>query len=284
MRKNPMSKIVPNGLPHSFCETPIFGDVTAIITAMTDGEQPFLAQTMAAVLADREIAQVIVCIEERNTWIDSCLGAMIADRRLEILRLPIALPGAIRNQGVHHARHPWVAYCDGDDVWCPDKTRRQREYAVATGADLVGVDHYLTSENGQIRGFGQSRHLPMTSAWLVRTASMQSHPFNESLAQGEDGEWWVRTRLTVTKVRCAEMQLCYRVRRHSLSSNTVSKRRKAQFVALASIPVMGPVIGGLALLVTSLAWRRSRQPHYDWLDTWNLEDGPRTLTISTAQF
>jgi hypothetical protein len=76
----------------------------------------------------------------------------------------------------------------------------------------------------------------------------------------------------MTKARCAEMQRRYRVRRQSLSSNTASKQRKAQFVALASLPVAGWVMGPVALVLTGLAWRRSRQDHYDWLDTWSRDD------------
>jgi hypothetical protein len=42
-------------------------DVTAVITAMTDSEQPFLYQTVNAVIADSCIGQIILCVEERNT-------------------------------------------------------------------------------------------------------------------------------------------------------------------------------------------------------------------------
>lgn len=41
-------------------------DVAAIITAMTDGEEPFLFETLEATLTDPSIGQVALCIEEKN--------------------------------------------------------------------------------------------------------------------------------------------------------------------------------------------------------------------------
>jgi hypothetical protein len=277
-----MLDIVRPDLPGSDSPTGsgIFNDVTAIITAMTDGERPFLAQTVQAVLADREIMQVIVCVSDQNNWVATTLGNLLEDTRLEILPLPLALPGAIRNQAVRHARMPWIAFCDGDDVWCLDKTRMQREYAAATGCDLVGADHYLTNEQGAIRGLGQARYLPMTSSWLVRTELMQRYLFNESLSQGEDGEWWVRTHQTVTKARCAKMLLRYRVRRQSLSSSTPSKQRKAQFVALAGMPVIGPI----AFLATGVSWWLSRQNQYEWLEAWTTLASPEVSMNRAEHF
>jgi hypothetical protein len=239
-------------------------DVAAVITAMTDGEKPFLSETVQSALSDPGIGQVILCVEAGNTWVETTLGPLRADSRLEILRLPLALPGAVRNQAIRHVRMPWVAYCDGDDVWCKGKTRTQRQYADSMGCDLVGADHFLADEQGRIRLFGRAQYLPMTSSWMVRTELMRQYPFNESLAQGEDGEWWVRTRMTVIKGRCPKMLLRYRVRAHSLSSNTQSKKRKAQLVALSSIPVVGTLVS----LSTACLWLSSRQTKYEWLIGW----------------
>jgi hypothetical protein len=252
-------------------------DVAAVITAMTDGEQPFLSETMKAALWDPGIGQVILCVEAENTWVETTLGPLMADPRLEILRLPLALPGAVRNQAIQYVRMPWVAYCDGDDVWCKGKTRTQRQYVDSMGCDLVGADHYLTDEQGRIRVFGRAQYLPMTSSWMVRTELMRQHPFNESLAQGEDGEWWVRTRMTVTKVRCPKMLLRYRVRALSLSSNTQSKRRKAQLVALSSIPILGSLVS----LGTIGLWLSSRQKKYEWLIGWTEQYSAYQSTYQT---
>ena len=54
---------------------------------MTDREESFLRDTMAAALSDPGISQVI-CVEENNVWIDKTLDTLMNDSRLEIVRLP----------------------------------------------------------------------------------------------------------------------------------------------------------------------------------------------------
>lgn len=242
-------------------------DVTAVITAMTDGERPFLHETVKTVLLDPGIGQVILCVEENNTWIDETLAHAGMDSRLEIIRLPLAHPPIVRNQALKQVRLPWIAFCDGDDVWCKGKTLKQRAYADATGSDFVGADHYLTDEAGKIRAVALARNIPMPSSWLVRTEIMRQHPFDESVQIGSDGEWWIRTNKatkTFKKTRYSELLLHYRVRSGSISSSTPSKQRKAKILAAASLPVVGQ---GL-FLATWLAWLLTRRSNYVWLSAW----------------
>lgn len=241
-------------------------DVAAIIVAMTDGERRFVCTTVAAVLADAGIGQAILCVEERNSWVDVELGRLIADPRLEIIRIPMGPPAVARNRALSLVRLPWVAYCDGDDVWCSGKTQIQRRYANEYGCEFVGGDHYLTDEEGKIRAFALARYISMPSSWMASTEVMTQHPFDESLRPGEeDGEWWVRTRDVVPKVRCPQMLIKYRVRSGSVSSSTPSKQRKARLVAFASHPMLEPII----LFFTWLTWFITRQENYVWLKEWN---------------
>ncbi|AFY71624.1 glycosyl transferase family 2 [Thalassoporum mexicanum PCC 7367] len=239
-------------------------DVTAIITAMTDGEKPFLRDATAAVLADPCIGQVIICVAEQNNWLDSSLGDLAHDPRLEILKMPLMPPGMVRNRAIDQVKHAWIAFCDGDDIWCEGKTAIQLDYAIETGSDLVGADHYLTDEHGKILAFALGRFISMPSSWLVRTEVMQEHRFNGSLKTGSDGEWWCRTDGAIRKSRCPQMLLKYRVRLGSVSSVTPSKRRKAQIVYWASMPVFN-----LAVLSISWGlWQLTRQKKYLWHKSW----------------
>lgn len=242
-------------------------DVTAIITAMTDGERPFLYETVKAVLADSGIGQAVLCIEEGNEWIDETLSSLVEDSRLEIVRIPMASLAVVRNKSLEHVRLPWIAYCDGDDVWCKGKTEAQRAYADRLKADFVGADHFLTDEAGRIRACAMARNIPMPSSWLVRTEFMRRHTFDESVLVGEDGDWWVRTAGLVTKVRCPQLLLRYRVRSDSLSSKTPSKKQKARIVSVASIPLLGVGV----MLASKCMWLSTRRSFYVWLDQWGRE-------------
>jgi hypothetical protein len=99
-------------------QSEITPEVAAIVTAMTDAEQPFVRDTIVSVLADEGIGQLVLMVDEKNTWIDAILISFISDPRLKIVRIPLMPSGAVRNKALQSVRMPWVAYCDGDDVWC----------------------------------------------------------------------------------------------------------------------------------------------------------------------
>lgn len=222
---------------------------------------------MVAVLSDPGIGQIILCIEEKNIWADKTLNALMTDLRLEIVRLPLMPLGAVRNRALEYVRLPWVAYCDGDDVWCQGKTLTQLSCANVTEYDFIGADHFLTDEAGKIRAFAVARYLPMPSSWMVRAEVMQKHPFDESpfsLRQDESGEWWMRTEGVVRKVRCPKALLRYRIRSGSLSAQTSSMQRKTQIVSLANIPGLGAII----LFCTWCLWLVTRQKTYTWHADW----------------
>ena len=244
--------------------------VAAIITAMTDGEQPFLFETVEAVLADLSIGQVILCIEEKNAWVNTALGTLTEDSRLEIVRMPIAVPAVVRNRALDSVKMTWVAYCDGDDVWCAGKTLAQLAYADATKSDFVGADHYLMNEKSEVCAFAFARHIPMPSSWLVRTEIMKRYPLDESQFISDDGDWWIRTGDKVSKARCSQMLLKYRVRSGSLSSSTPSKQRKTKIVNLASLPILREII----LFLTWCIWLTTRREKYVWLKDWGQQPHP----------
>lgn len=241
-------------------------DVAAIITAMTDGEQPFLAKTVKAALSDPGIGQVVLCVEEKNSWLDAAIGSCRQDPRLKVVRLPIMPQGAVRNKALDYVQKPWVAYCDGDDVWCKGKTLIQRDFADKTRSDFVGVDHYLIDEEGNVRAFALARSIPMPSAWMVRAEIMRKYPFDESFeCRGiEDGEWWIRTANVIRKARCPKVLLRYRVRSGSSSSFTPSKKRKAKIVAFSKIPIVGLSV----LFFTYLLRLFTCKTRYIWLPSW----------------
>lgn len=239
-------------------------DVTAIITAMTEDEKPFLRETIESVLSDPGIGQAIICIDEKNTWLDSILGD-VKDDRLCIVKMPMAPIGVVRNKAVAYVKFPWIAFCDGDDVWCKGKTLIQRKYADATGADLVGAGHYLMNEVGKICAYGFSVNIPMPSTWLVKTEVMRNYKFNEKVFQGSDGEWWISTGHKIRKEKCPHTLTKYRVRTQSVSSASHSKKRKLKLVTLASIPVFGLGI----YFLTYCYWILTRHKKYKWKADWS---------------
>jgi hypothetical protein len=253
-------------------------DVAAIITAMTDAEEQFLYETLKAAIRDEEIGQIILCVDQKNTWVDAILDRLGVDTRLKLIRLPLMPLGAVRNRALEHVTLSWVAYCDGDDVWCMGKTAIQRRFANTTHCDFVGADHYLTDEKGRICAAAPARYIPMPSSWMVKTEVMRQHPFHElpfSLHQEESGEWWLRTSNAVSKARCPRLLLRYRIRANSLSARTPSMQRKAQIVGLATIPGLRIMI----LLLTGGFRLFSLSNKYVWQKDW----GEKTTADSISE-
>ena len=257
-------------------------DVAAIVTAMTNEERFFLSETFHAVLSDESVAEIILCVDEHNMWLDTTLGTQLQDPRVFILRMPFMNIGAVRNRALTHVNKSWVVFCDGDDVWCRNKTLKQRQYAAETNADFVGSGHYLTDENGNIRAVGSARFIPMPSSWLVRTTVLRSFPFDENLEQSSDGDWWIKTGNKIKKVIFPALLLRYRVRERSLSSVTSSKSKKLKIVTLAQKPFFAQVILGLSFLI----WFFTRKQEYKWMTRWSkkkdLKKSSHGLIASTA--
>ncbi|MEM7204205.1 MAG: glycosyltransferase family A protein [Planctomycetota bacterium] len=219
--------------------------VTAVITAMTDGERRFLDAAVDAAIADPAVRQIVLCVEQGNSWVRAYPG-------VEIVRLPMMLAGAARNRGVDRAHGQWIAFCDGDDVWRPGKTEVQLRYAKRRDAEIVGCCHDLMDESGCTRAAGLALRVPMTSSWLVRRTVLARVRFSETLSCAEDNDWWERT-AQFTRVRCPSRLLNYRVRADSLSAGVSSKDRKQWVVDAARHAVLGPLIA-LASWIRWCAW------------------------------
>lgn len=252
----------PRELPPETTPAP---DVAAVLTAMTDHEKSYVGEAVRSVLGDPAIGQVILCVEEQNSWIEAVLGESSGDPRLQVLRLPRAPVGTTRNRGVEQVTLPWIAFCDGDDVWCSGKTKAQRATADETGSDFVGADHVLIDEQGRICAFALARYLPMPSSWLVRTDVMRRFPFADRAGpQYEDSQWWHTTTGRIRRTRLPKILLRYRVRSGSESDASVSKRRKTRIVALAQVPGLRPLL----LFFTWVLWLAARRKRYIWHRKW----------------
>jgi glycosyltransferase involved in cell wall biosynthesis len=208
---------------------------------MTDAERPFLAESLRSVQDQTVPTQIILCVADNNKWVDEVLAELRP--RIELMRLPLAWLGLIRNTAVSAVQSDLVAFLDGDDLWAPAKLRKQIDSLTAHNLDVVGSKHILIRDDGTPFFFGFAKNIPMPSSWLGSTATFLERPF-ESVQVGEDVLLWERLK---TEVRCGildDFLIRYRVREGSLSSMTPTKQRKLAYARRSRVPGVRPLLLG----------------------------------------
>jgi GT2 family glycosyltransferase len=108
-----------------------------------------VAQTLDALLAQSVPAAEIVVVDDGSK--DQTREVVEGYRdRVRLVLQPNSGPSAARNRGVVETRGEWVAFCDADDLWHPEKLRvMQAVLADRADADLVFHD-FWTIVDGRV--------------------------------------------------------------------------------------------------------------------------------------
>ena len=188
------------------------------------------AEAVGSVLAQTLAALEVIAIDDGST--DDTLARLLAldDPRLTVVtQANRGLPAA-RNTGIRHARAALIGFCDGDDVWFPDKAAKQVAVMEADATVGLTFSHsaYLDEDGTPTGQLLISRCVQPTTADLVRrnhigngsTAIVRRECFavaglfDESLASCEDAEMWTRLSVRAPHVLrlVAEPLTGYRVR------------------------------------------------------------------------
>lgn len=94
-----------------------------------------LPLTLTSILRQREVDLHVIVVDDGSTEDVPAVVSRAEDRRVRVLRheTPRGVSTA-RNSGLAAATTRWVAFCDDDDLWSPEKLRRQVRAADAAGA------------------------------------------------------------------------------------------------------------------------------------------------------
>jgi teichuronic acid biosynthesis glycosyltransferase TuaG len=216
----------------------------------------YLPATLDALLAQDGVAFEVIVVDDQSTDATAALvtGRASADARVRYLRTDhnFGGPAGPRNLGVEHARAPWVAFCDADDLWHPRKLLLQLACARATQARLVctaiedfadGTDPEISlrqvSEQPEHRQLGHVQTMLKnriaTSSVLCRRAAIEAaggFDTDRSLVAVEDYDLWLRLmeQPDMRVVRIGEPLVAYRRLPGSLSANKWRHARKVMRV------------------------------------------------------
>lgn len=176
---------------------------------------------LPSALSQENVRLEVVVVDDGSADGTASAIEAIGDERLSVLRHERSRGvSAARNTGIEAARGDWIAFLDDDDLWSPRKLRSQLDAAEAAGARWVYAASFVVDEqthplyahpvpaatsiraaleHGNVVPAGPSN--VMARADLMREVGA----FDETLAQGEDWDVWLRLAKTEQPAVCDEV-------------------------------------------------------------------------------
>ncbi|MFO1034109.1 MAG: glycosyltransferase family A protein [Hyphomicrobiales bacterium] len=205
-------------------------------------------ETLAALSRQTFVDFELIVIDDGATDETPALLKAHDDPRLRVIRQRNRGLAGARNSGIHHARGEFIAFCDADDVWEPEKLERHIAHLTANpdvglsyaGSSMINEEGVFlkVAQRPKLKGITPAdifRRNPIgngSSAVFRREALMalRHRPpqeterdwwFDETLRQSEDIDAWMRFALTTDwKIEGIPGLLTrYRIQRGGLSAN-----------------------------------------------------------------
>ncbi len=180
--------------------------VTVVIP--TRNRPDLLRLTLTSVLRQREVDLRVIVVDDASTENLTDVVSRFADSRVNVARQRVTRGvSAARNRGAAEATTEWVAFCDDDDLWSPEKLRHQLASARSLGRDwayagCVYVDAQLEIHGGTpplpAEAMSAALHsynaVPAgASNVIVRTEVLtRIGGFDENLTHVSDWDLWLR--------------------------------------------------------------------------------------------
>jgi glycosyltransferase involved in cell wall biosynthesis len=180
------------------------------VVVPTHNRHAVLREALAHVLAQEGVeVEVVVVDDGSSTPVTGSVVDLVGDPRVRVVRNETPTgPSAARNLGVASLGTRWVAFCDDDDLWAPDKLRAQLDAIDETpGArwsctGSVTVDerrrvqgHHAPPPSGDVLpdllGFNV---LPAGGSAIVVDRSLfdEVGRFDPAMNRAEDWDCWIR--------------------------------------------------------------------------------------------
>jgi glycosyltransferase involved in cell wall biosynthesis len=82
----------------------------------------------------------------------------VNDSRIKLFRLNVnSGAGMARNNSIKHAKGRFIAFCDSDDLWKPNKLEKQLKFIKDNGYKFIFCQSEIIDENNKIIGFNKRR-------------------------------------------------------------------------------------------------------------------------------
>lgn len=214
------------------------------VVVLTWNRRALLAETVESILAQTMRDLELLIVDNESTDDTQQWASAHPDARVRYLRhANHGIISANRNYGIEQARGRWVAFCDDDDLWLPDKLERQVAAAQADPqCGLVSTDALRFTEHGD---YGRMKPgidgridfakfleglnpIVLTSVMVRRDVFDSVGRFNEDprIFTIEDYEMWIRVAASYPVRVVGEPLVRYRVH-----AGAASHRDQRQVIA-----------------------------------------------------
>jgi glycosyltransferase involved in cell wall biosynthesis len=178
------------------------------VVVPTHDRKEWLRLTLATVLWQEDVDVEAIVVDDGSTDGTADMVSGLGDPRISLVQheRPHGV-SASRNHGAEEATGEWIAFVDDDDLWAPDKLRRQVEAASVSGRDWSYAGSVNVGEDLRII-HGVPPPPPDAVAELIfrynavpgggsnvvalRDTFRRVGPFDLRLKNTEDWEMWMR--------------------------------------------------------------------------------------------
>lgn len=206
-------------------------DVTVIVP--THNRRRILPQAVHSILRQQGVSIELIAVDDGSTdetgaWLDRLAAG---DARVRVVHhaQPRFISGA-RNAGIAQAAGRWVAFCDDDDLWAPDKLATQLAAMRASSArwactgivavdeDLAVIGHGHVKGGDVLAGLLESNGIPTGSTVIAEHDLVRDvGGFDPALRGSEDWDLWIRLAQHSPLAAVDRPLVAYRLSRQSLS-------------------------------------------------------------------
>lgn len=130
-------------------------DVLVSIITPTYNSADFIAQTIESVQAQTYANWELLITDDcsQDNTVEIIQRYMDADSRIKLFRLDKNSGGGVaRNNSIKMAAGRYIAFCDSDDRWYPEKLAKQLAFMEEKGCAFSYTSYMTCSEAGDIKG------------------------------------------------------------------------------------------------------------------------------------
>jgi teichuronic acid biosynthesis glycosyltransferase TuaG len=193
----------------------------------------FIRQSIESVLGQTYHNWELLIADDKSTD-NTCFiieDYLLKDKRIKLFRLKETVGGALaRNHLINHATGQFIAFCDSDDLWVPNKLEKQIKFMEEHNYAFSFAPYYIIDEEGNKIGLSTTRKrvnyrdilftCDIGCLTAVYDCDKLGKMYMADIKKRHDYTLWLRILRKIPYAYSFHNPLgYYRLRRHSISRN-----------------------------------------------------------------